>query len=79
MVITDITHPRCTVNDGPSANGFLPAYAELKIKIIELYSFRTKLFFGRKVFPLRLSKLQFSKRIATNIVKVGEAGFLWDE
>ena len=51
-------------------------------KIIEINSFRTKLFFGRKIYPFNsmLSfPLQFSKSLAGHLVKVGKGQNLPDE
>src|ERR1700744_5374989 len=54
-------------------------------KIIKINSFRTKLFFGRKInlryrsMTLRRLQNKFSRYGSAKIVKVGEPGFLGDE
>jgi hypothetical protein len=52
-------------------------------KIIEIFSFRTKLFFGRNLaaryIRVTVNQLQFSKSDSAKIIKVGEPGFLGDE
>lgn len=52
-------------------------------KIIEIISFRTKLFFGRNLairyIRVTVNQLQFSLSDSAKIIKVGEPGFLGDE
>jgi hypothetical protein len=52
-------------------------------KIIEINSFRTKLFIGRKKIvhyrPMTVNQLQFSPFGLAKIIKLGEPWFLGDE